>query len=143
MCCCDICQKWERLKELEGAAARKVNGGVSEWGGSDPRLKPLLDEWLVARKERANFESENYRTLVDHQFIGISVSEQGIVVREPPLPGTAFHHDWLPFETSTRQRNKLYARQCRNCGITYFKLSGDPTSDDGWVKGVPTSGAWR
>jgi hypothetical protein len=139
MCCCGICQEWERRKQVQAAAAERVKAGVDEWGGCHPRLKPLLDDYLIASKERGDFESKNYGTLSDHQFIGISVTEQGIVVREAPLPGTAFHHAWLPFETTTGEGEKLYARQCRNCGITYFKANGDPESDDNWVKGVPTS----
>jgi|FLYL01.1.fsa_nt_gi hypothetical protein len=139
MCCCSICQEWERRKQAEAEAGKRIGASVNEWGGSDPRLKALVDDLLVASGERSDFESKNYRTLSDHQFLGISVTEQGIVVREPPLPGTAFHHEWVPFETTTREGGTMYARQCRNCGITYFKVAGDPDSDDDWVKGVPTS----
>ncbi len=123
-----------RLGVKRDKRAKKLSGVIKRSKVND--LQAAIQAYLEANREVGDFELAHYSTLAEHQFIGVSVTEQNIVVREPPLAGTNFNHDWAKSEI-TWQGQPLYIRQCRNCSITYFKVGGDPDSNDGWVKSLP------
>ncbi len=129
MCCCEVCGEWARLRAVRDERGRDLRRAID--ANDLGALEEAIRGFIKANRQVGDFELANYSVLAEHQFVGVSVTNQGIVVREPPLPGTSFNHDWCQSKLGDEP---LHIRTCRNCGVTYLKVGGDPISNEGWVK---------